>query len=143
MAENGSNIASSLILTGIILLGILITFLSTGLLSKTILKGMPSAYTLEMPPYRKPRPLEVLIRSVFDRTLFVLGRAITVAVPAGIIIWLCANINLDGKTNIVDLVRLKKITVGIEDETLPADMDADGDILATDVVLLKKHLIKK
>ena len=53
------------------------------------------------------------------------------------------DINLDGKTNLVDLVRLKKITVGLEDETVPADMDADGDILATDVVLLKKYLIKK
>ncbi len=86
------NILSSLILTSVILLGITATFVVTELLSKTILKGEPSSYTLELPPYRKPQIIKVIIRSVFDRTLFVLGRSVAVAAPAGLLIWLMANI---------------------------------------------------
>ncbi len=89
------NILSSVYLTLIILLGIVATFLSTRLLSSTILKGTPSSYTLEMPPYRRPKTMEVLVRSVFDRTLFVLARSVAVAVPAGIIIWIMANISIN------------------------------------------------
>lgn len=70
------------------------TFLVSRLLSKTILKGIPSSFTLELPPYRKPQIGKVIVRSIFDRTLFVLGRAIAVAAPAGLIIWLFANITL-------------------------------------------------
>ena len=92
------SIISALILTLFILLSITITFLSTKLLSHTVLRGMPSAYTLEMPPYRKPQIHKVLVRSVFDRTLFVLGRSLTVAIPAGVIIWIMANITLYDKT---------------------------------------------
>ena len=94
----GADIISALILTIVILLGIFITFLSTKLLSHTVLKGMPSSYTLEMPPYRKPQLHQVLVRSVLDRTLFVLGRSVTVAIPAGIFIWLMANVTLFDKT---------------------------------------------
>ena len=94
----GADIISSLILTAVILLGIFMTFLSTKLLSHTVLKGMPSSYTLEMPPYRKPQLGQVLIRSVFDRTLFVLGRSVTVAIPAGVIIWMMANLTVGDKT---------------------------------------------
>lgn len=93
-----SDVFSALVLTAVILLGVLMTFASTKLLSHTVLKGMPSSYTLEMPPYRKPQLGQVLIRSVFDRTLFVLGRSVTVAIPAGIIIWLMANITVADKT---------------------------------------------
>lgn len=75
-----------------IILGIFITLLISKLLSKTILKGLPSSFILEMPPYRKPQVLKVIIRSIFDRTLFVLGRAIAIAAPAGLVIWLMANI---------------------------------------------------
>ena len=63
---------------------------------------MPSAYTLELPPYRKPQIGSVLVRSVFDRTLFVLGRAVAVAVPAGLLIWLMANLSAGG-TSLLDL----------------------------------------
>ena len=95
-----SGIASSFIATFsvilVILLGIALTLLLSKLLSKTILKGMPSSFILELPPYRKPQIGKVLIRSIFDRTLFVLGRAIAVAAPAGIVIWLFANIQLGG-----------------------------------------------
>ena len=80
------------VLTGFILLGIAATLFSSWLLSKTLLKGMPSSFTLELPPYRKPQFGKVIVRSIFDRTLFVLGRAVVVAAPAGLIIWLMANI---------------------------------------------------
>ena len=91
-----ASLASTLFLTGVIILGVLMTFLVSALLSKTILKGIPSSFTLELPPYRRPQFGKVLVRSVFDRTLFVLGRAAAVAAPAGLIIWLLANIQMDG-----------------------------------------------
>ena len=81
-------------LTAIILLGIGMTFLTSRILSKTILKGLPSSFTLEIPPFRRPQMGKVIVRSIFDRTLFVLKRAIVVAAPAGLIIWLMANINI-------------------------------------------------
>ena len=86
---------AALCLTAVILLGIIATFSVTKLLSKTLLKGVPSSYTLELPPYRKPRVLKVILRSVFDRTLFVLGRSLAVAAPAGLLIWIMANINVN------------------------------------------------
>lgn len=85
---------SALVLTGVILLGILITFAVSRLLSETLLRGMPSSFTLELPPYRRPQIGRVIVRSIFDRTLFVLGRAAAVAAPAGLIIWLMANITV-------------------------------------------------
>ena len=88
--------ASALLLTGVILLGVVMTFGVSRLLSHTLLKGVPSAYALELPPYRRPRVGQVLVRSVLDRTLFVLGRAAAVAAPAGLVIWLCANVTVGG-----------------------------------------------
>lgn len=90
------SLCSTLILMAVILLGIFLTLLISRLLSGTVLKGMPSSFVLELPPYRKPQFGKVLVRSLFDRTLFVLGRAVTVAIPAGLIIWCMANINIDG-----------------------------------------------
>ncbi|MBS7021291.1 MAG: ferrous iron transport protein B, partial [Firmicutes bacterium] len=87
---------NALILTGVILFGILMTFVSSYFLSKTVLKGVPSSFTLELPPYRKPQIGKVIVRSICDRTLFVLGRAIVVAAPAGLLIWILANTNLGG-----------------------------------------------
>ena len=72
------------------------TFLVSRLLSHTVLRGVPSAYAMELPPYRRPRIGPVLVRSVLDRTLFVLGRAVAVAAPAGLVIWLCANVTVGG-----------------------------------------------
>lgn len=86
-----SSVFSALLLTLVIILGVGVTFGVTKVLSQTILKGMPSSFTLELPPYRKPQLGKVILRSVFDRTLFVLGRAICVAAPAGLVIWLMAN----------------------------------------------------
>ena len=90
------SVVSALLLVGVIVLGVAITFLVSRLLSGTILKGIPSSFTLELPPYRRPQIGKVIIRSIFDRTLFVLGRAVGVAAPAGLIIWLTANIQIDG-----------------------------------------------
>lgn len=64
------------------------------LLSRTLLKGVPSSFTLELPPYRRPQAGRVIVRSIFDRTLFVLGRAVMAAAPAGLLIWLMANLRL-------------------------------------------------
>lgn len=88
------SIISTVLLVGVILLGIFMTLLISRILSKTILKGIPSSFTLELPPYRKPQVGKVLVRSIFDRTLFVLGRAISVAAPAGLVIWIMANITI-------------------------------------------------
>lgn len=92
------SITSTLLLTGVILLGVMMTFFVSRLLSKTILKGVPSSFTLELPPYRKPQIGKVLVRSLLDRTLFVLGRAVCVAAPAGLVIWLLANISVGDMT---------------------------------------------
>ncbi len=89
---------SALLLTGAILLSVYMTFLISRLLSATILKGVASSFTLELPPYRMPRVGQVLIRSVLDRTLFVLGRAAALAAPAGLIIWLLANVTAGDAT---------------------------------------------
>ncbi len=86
------SVISAFVLVGVILFGILMTLFISKMLSKTILKGLPSSFTLELPPYRKPQVGKIIVRSIFDRTLFVLGRAVMVAAPAGLIIWILANI---------------------------------------------------
>lgn len=93
-----SSVLSAAILAGVIVLGVLMTLLISKILSATVLKGVPSSFTLELPPYRKPQIGKVIVRSIFDRTLFVLGRAIAVAAPAGLIIWLMANISVGDAT---------------------------------------------
>ena len=85
---------SALLLMGCIVLAVAMTLWSSRILSATVLKGLPSAFSLELPPYRFPRLGQVLVRSVLDRTLFVLGRAVTVAAPAGLIIWIAANVTV-------------------------------------------------
>lgn len=90
------SILPALLLTGVIVLGVAATFFISRLLSKTILKGVPSSFQLELPPYRRPQIGKVIVRSVLDRTLFVLGRAVAVAAPAGLLIWLLANVQLGG-----------------------------------------------
>lgn len=93
--------AAGLLLVAFIIMGIVITLVMSKLLSKTLLKGIPSSFILELPPYRKPKIGSVIVRSIFDRTIFVLGRAIIVAAPAGAIIWILANINL-GDTSLLN-----------------------------------------
>jgi ferrous iron transport protein B len=84
-----------------VIAGILTTLAVSWILSVTILKGLPSSFTLELPPYRKPQIGRILVRSLLDRTLFVLTRAIIVAAPAGLLIWLMANVHI-GDTSILD-----------------------------------------
>ena len=86
----------ALILTGFIALGITLTFLVSYILSKTILKGEPSSFTLELPPYRMPKLWDTIKYSVRERAIFVLGRAVSVAIPAGVLIWIVANIEIQG-----------------------------------------------
>ncbi len=90
-----SSIISTLVVLFVIILGIVMTLLISKILSNTILKGVPSSFVLELPPYRKPQIGKIIIRSIFDRTLFVLGRAIAVAAPAGLVLWLFANIGIN------------------------------------------------
>lgn len=90
----GSSLLNVFLLTITILIGISMTFLVSKILSKTILKGLPSSFTLELPPYRRPQVGQVIVRSILDRTVYVLGRAILIAAPAGLIIWLFANMKV-------------------------------------------------
>lgn len=91
-----SSIWSTLAVIAVIIIGVIVTLVVSKILSKTILKGIPSSFMLELPPYRTPQFGKILVRSIFDRTLFILGRAVSIAIPAGIIIWLFANINISG-----------------------------------------------
>lgn len=97
-AEGGvlQSFTGVLILTGVVVLGVLLTFVASKLLSVTVLKGVPSSFTLELPPYRRPQFCKVLLRSVMDRTVFVLGRAVAVAAPAGLLIWILGAVDVGG-----------------------------------------------
>ena len=95
-AAGGSSLVSALLLTAALVLSVGLTFGATWLLSMTVLRGRPSAFALELPPYRAPQVGQVIVRSVFDRTLFVLGRAAAVAAPAGMILWTLANVHIGG-----------------------------------------------
>lgn len=93
-----ASILSTFAVIIVIIFGIFLTLMISKILSKTILKGMPSSMILELPPYRKPQFGKILVRSIFDRTLFVLGRAISVAAPAGLVIWLMSNVGINGQS---------------------------------------------
>lgn len=95
----GSLVSTCVVLT-VILLGIVLSLFISKILSVTLLKGESSGFILELPPYRKPQIGSILVRSVLDRTLFVLGRAISSAIPAGIVIWIMANIQINGTSMI-------------------------------------------
>ncbi|SHJ58641.1 nucleoside recognition domain-containing protein [Paramaledivibacter caminithermalis] len=89
-----STIVASLFITLLVVFGIAITLIVSWILSKTMLKGVPSTFTLELPPYRKPQIVRILYTSLIDRTIFVLGRAVAVAAPAGLVIWILANVRI-------------------------------------------------
>lgn len=92
------SVVSTLTVMGVVLFGVMMTLLISRILSKTILQGLPSSFTLELPPYRKPQVGRILVRSIFDRTLFVLARAVMVAAPVGLVIWMLANLSVGGIT---------------------------------------------
>ncbi len=124
---------AALMLTGVILLGVGLTFLASWFLSVTFLKGTPSFFALEMPPYRRPQIGRVIIRSVLDRTMFVLGRAVLTAAPAGILLWVMANWKINNMT-------LLSYFAGVLD--IPAKlMGMDGVILLAFIVGLPANEI--
>ncbi len=97
LSFSGENsLLGALVLTACLLLCVAMTLLASKLLGNTVLKGERSSFILEMPPYRRPRVGQVLVRSMLDRTMFVLGRAVAVAAPAGLLIWGLANLRLGG-----------------------------------------------
>lgn len=98
-----SGLVASIVVMLVVLLGILLTLLVSKILSKTILNGLPSSFTLELPPYRTPQIGKILVHSLLNRTFFVLGKAISIAAPAGLVIWLFSNINI-GSLSILDFI---------------------------------------
>ncbi len=126
MARRAGSLFSALLLTGFILLSFGMSFFASWLLSHTVLKGVPSFFTLELPPYRRPQAGKVLVRSLLDRTIFVLGRAVTAAAPAGLLIWLLANITIGG-TSLLSL--------------LAGFLDPAGRLLGLDGVILMAFLL--
>jgi ferrous iron transport protein B len=93
-----SGLASVSAVIGIAMLGIFFMFFSSWLLSRTVLRGEVSTFSLELPPYRPPRFWKTIYTSLIDRTLIVLWRAIVFAAPAGAVIWLISNISIEGQS---------------------------------------------
>ena len=125
-AGGSGSLVSSLLLTVLIVFAVAMTLLASRLLSATLLRGVPSSFTLELPPYRPPQIGRVIIRSVLDRTIFVLGRAAAVAAPAGLVIWLMANISIGSGT-------LLSLCAGF--------LDPLGRLLGLDGVILMAFLL--
>ena len=116
-------IYSALILALIIVLSLALTLLVSNMLSKTLLKGESSHYILEIPPYRKPQISKVIVNSVLNRTILVLFRAVAVAFPAGVIIWLLANVSIGEMSvlsHITDFFEPLGVWMGMDGETLSA-----------------------
>lgn len=111
---------------GIVAIGVIFTFLVSAVLSRTILKGEPSSFILELPPFRRPKILSVLYTSLIDRTVFVLYRAVLMAVPAGGLIWVLSNIHFGGQS----------LTAWIS-----AAMDPFGHALGLDGVIILAYII--
>ncbi len=130
-ASNG--FVSASVLTAILISCVAVTLITSKLLSKTLLSGQPSAFFLELPPYRRPSVGKILVRSLLDRTLFVLGRAACVAAPAGIVIYLCANFNV-GNASV-----LSHITSFLDPIARP--FGVDGVILAAFILGLPANEI--
>ena len=99
----GQSAGAAALLTALFALAVLATLAASKLLARTLLRGEPSRFVLELPPYRRPQIGRVIVRSVCSRTLFVLGRAVSVAAPAGLLLWLLANCTSGGVSLIVRL----------------------------------------
>ncbi len=128
-----SSVQSAVILTLFIVLGIAMTLVVTKVLSKTLLKGMPSSFTLELPPYRMPQFGKVIVRSILDRTIFVLGRAAAVAAPAGLVVWILANTMAGGMSLLDHIVAVL--------EPIGQFMGLDGAILTAFILGLPANEI--
>ncbi len=121
-----SGLLSAAILGFIIFIAILVTLVFSKILSSTILKGEPSSFILELPPYRTPEVGKVIVRSIFDRTLFVLGRAVSVAAPTGLVIWLLANIDVGNASLLI---------------TISEFLEPFGNIMGLDGVILLAFIL--
>lgn len=102
----GGGLLSAGLMVGLIAFSLMMTLGLSWLLSRTVLKGQPSAYTLELPPFRKPQVGKVIVRSLLDRTLRILLRAVTVAAPCGLIIYLLGHLPANGPSLLSSLIRL-------------------------------------
>ena len=102
---SGAQLGAAFLLTALITGSIALSLAFSWLLSHSLLRGLPSSFVLELPPYRKPQVGQVILRSLLDRTLFVLGRAVLVAAPAGLLIWLLANITAGDASLLAHLTR--------------------------------------
>jgi len=106
-SDNGwGSVLSALVLAGLLMMSIMMTLWLSWGLSKTLLRGMDSAYVLELPPFRRPKTAQVIVRSVIDRTVAVLMRAVSVAAPAGLILWLLGYISVDGVSLLQHISRM-------------------------------------
>lgn len=97
---------SAMAVVGVAVLGVLLTFALSWTLSRTVLKGEASTFSLELPPYRPPRIWQTIYTSFIDRTLYVLWRAVVFAAPAGAVIWLTANVQIGGVSVAEHLVNM-------------------------------------
>ena len=100
VSEKAPSFLVALILLGFIVLSVCMTFFATALLSKTLFKGAPSPFTIELPPYRRPRFFSVILLSLKDKCFSVLMRAIAVAAPMGLVIWVLANVSV-GEVSVI------------------------------------------
>lgn len=141
-----AGIATAGAVVGVALLGIFLSLVVSRGLSNTILKGEPSSFSLELPPYRKPRLLQTLYTSLIDRTLFVLWRAMVFAAPAGVLIWVVANVTVDGVSlakYFVDWSNPLGIILGLNGVILLAYIIAipANEIVIPTVLMLTVHLL--
>ncbi len=121
-----AGLVSALAVVGVAVLGVLLTFVVSWALSRSVLKGEASTFSLELPPYRPPRILQTLYTSVIDRTIYVLWRALVFALPAGAVIWLSANIRLGGASIAEHLINF---------------MDPFGMLLGLNGVILLDYIV--
>ncbi|MDM5336795.1 nucleoside recognition domain-containing protein [Fictibacillus enclensis] len=120
------SLVTTSVIVGIVLFGILVTFLVSWVLSKTVLKGVPTHYTLELPAYRRPKFWETVIRSSLERSWAVLLRAVKVAAPAGILTWVLANVTVGDTSVLMHIVNF---------------LDPFGQMLGLDGYILMAFLI--
>jgi ferrous iron transport protein B len=111
-----AGLISAAAVLSVALLGVLLTFVVSWSLSRTVLKGEVSTFSLELPPYRPPRVLQTIYTSMIDRTILVLWRAVMFAAPAGAVIWLVANVQLGGLSvaeQIINLLNPLGVLIGL------------------------------
>lgn len=126
LVGQGGSLTGAAALLGVLLLGVAATLGCTRLLTATVLKGTPSAFALELPPFRRPRVGQVVVRSLLDRTVFVLARAVAVAAPAGGVIWLLANLTVGDTTILAHITGF---------------LDPVGQLMGLDGVILTAFLL--